>query len=372
MKTITVKLKNCKYNIYLKKNLLKEKFLIDKILSFSKSIVIITHKSIEDLYPKKLFERLKKQAYKIRLISFEDGEKNKSFKTLAFLQNEMLKESFGRDTLIIAIGGGIVSDIAGFLAATYMRGISYISIPTTLLAIVDASIGGKVAVNCSFGKNLIGSFYHPQAIFIDFEVLKTLPEDELKNGLAEMLKHALISSKKAFLDLLTSNEITFKQIIDSIKIKKKIVEKDEKEKNIRKKLNFAHTIAHSLEALLNYNISHGEAISVGILIESFISYKKKLLPLRDFEQILYFLKIKKLPCNIPDVSNDQIISYIKIDKKNTFDKNQFTLLKKIGKSIINVEILKSDIIKWLILCREVKYVDSYHNRSRSFFSKKTD
>lgn len=347
MKKIVVKLKNKSYPIFFKKNLLQEDFIIDYCMQISRSIVIITHKNIENLFAKKLFEKFLSKNIKVQLLKFEDKEINKNRQTKEYLEDEMLKENFLKDSLIISIGGGIVSDISGFIAATYMRGISYVIIPTTLLSMVDASIGGKTAINTKWGKNTIGVIYHPKAVFIDIDVLKTLSDEEMKNGLIEMLKHTLIFKKNSFYKLLNSNDVTLDLIIDSINIKRKIVQKDENDKNLRKILNFGHTISHAIEASSDYEISHGKALCLGILIESYLSYKMKLLSKKEFDEIYFFLKTKNLLFEINNLSKEKILNFIKRDKKNILGKNSFTLLKYIGKSTNNVEIIEKDILQSL-------------------------
>jgi len=348
MEKLRVNLKNQSYSIYYENHLLQKHFILDFCKKLANNFVIITHSNLEKILAKPLIDKFKERKIKVKLLSFPQGEINKSKKTKDFLENQMLKMNLTKDTLIIALGGGIVIDMAGFVAATYMRGIPYIIIPTTLLAMVDASIGGKTAVNTKYGKNLIGAIYHPKAIFIDFEVLKTLSSDEIKNGYIEMLKHSLILKKDFFEDLLINKEITPKQIIDSLKIKKRVIEKDENETSYRKILNFGHSISHAIEASLDYKICHGKALVFGILIESYLSYKMKFLSFDEFEKIFEFLKLKKLLNNCPKISKDKIIDFIKRDKKNIFGKTRFTLLKKIGKSIINIEIIENHIVKSIL------------------------
>jgi 3-dehydroquinate synthase len=363
MKKLIVNLKNYSYPVFYKKNLLKENFIIDFCKKIGFSIVIVTHKNIQDLFAKSLYEKFKKENFKVKILSFEQGEENKTRRTKEYLEDELIKNNFGKDTLVVAIGGGIVSDVAGFLASTYMRGIPYIIVPTTLLAMVDASIGGKTAVNTNLAKNLIGTIYQPKAVFLDFEVLKTLDDREIKNGLIEMLKHTLISSKKAFYDLLNAKRITQKLIIESIRIKKQIIEKDEKEESLRKILNFGHTISHAIEGSLNFKISHGEALVYGIYVESYLSYAMNYLSKKHFEEIVGFLKNKGLFQNKYKFSIDRIINFLKNDKKNILGKNQFILLKNFGKPINNVGIIKNLIVNSLSSCLEDMYVNNCNNRT---------
>lgn len=363
MKKLIVRLKDHTYPIFYKKNLLNEGFIIDFCKKMGHSIVIITHKNIESLFAEPLFEKFQKENIKVKILSFENGEENKTRKTKEFLEDLMLKENFTKDTLIVAIGGGIVSDISGFIASTYMRGIPYIIIPTTLLGMVDASIGGKTAVNTDLGKNLIGTIYQPRAVFIDFEVLKTLDNKEMKNGLVEMMKHALIMKKQAFYDLLNAKKITEKLIIESIKIKKEIVEIDENDKSLRKLLNFGHTISQAIEGSLDFKISHGEALVYGILVESHLSYKMNYLSKSQFDEIVNFLIKKNLFQNTYKFSIEKIMNYLQRDKKNILGKNQFILLKNIGESLNNVGIIKNHIVNSLKLCLEDKYVNSCNYRT---------
>lgn len=352
MNKLLVRLKSCSYPVYYKKNLLKEDTILEFCKNLQFSIVIITHKNIVDLFAKPLYEKLKKEKFKIKLLSFEDGEKNKTRQTKEYLEDRMLEANFAKDTLIISIGGGIVSDVCGFLASTYMRGIPYVIIPTTLLAMVDASIGGKTAINTQQGKNLIGTIYQPKAVFIDFEVLKTLNEKELKNGLTEMLKHALILKKQAFYNLVKSKRITEKLIVDSIKIKKRIIEADEKDNSLRKILNFGHTISHAIEASLDFKISHGEALVYGIFVESHLSCSMNYLSKKEFAKIVEFLKTRNMFQNEYKFSIEKIMSFLKRDKKNISGKNQFILLKSIGEYVNNVEVIKNFIVNSLTLCLE--------------------
>ncbi|MFA6119277.1 MAG: 3-dehydroquinate synthase [Parachlamydiales bacterium] len=344
MKKLRVKLKNHSYNIFYENKLLEGSFILDFCQKMANSFVIITHKNLEQQLAKPLLEKFLQRNLKVKLLSFENKEINKTRKTKELIENQILESNYGRDSLIIALGGGIVSDIAGFVASTYMRGIPYVAIPTTLLAMVDASIGGKTGVNTEYGKNTIGVIYHPSAVFIDFDVLKSLSDDEMKNGLVEMLKHTLIMKKKDFYDLLHSSFISQEMIIKSINIKRKIIQKDENDNNLRKILNFGHTICHAIEAGLDYQITHGEALAYGILIESHLSYVMNFLSKKEFEEIYSFLMTKKLLKDIPNLSKEKIISFLKRDKKNILGKNRFVLLKCIGKSINNVEIIENNIL----------------------------
>jgi len=236
---------------------------------------------------------------------------------------------------LIAIGGGTVLDLIGFVAGTYMRGIPFISVPTTLLSMVDASIGGKVGINTSFGKNLIGLFYFPQKTIVDIQFFKTLPEKERRCGVMEMVKHALLSSILEFEQLEKLDridEMSFDMIFKSMEFKQKVVLKDTYEKGIRELLNFGHTLGHSLEKAYSLKLTHGEAVGIGMIIEGIIAYQKAVLPYEDLQRICdligWFLPLFPLDF-------ERLKSFLKLDKKNKNEHVHIVLLEKIGKPIVN-------------------------------------
>ena len=273
----------------------------------------------------------------------------------------MLKNNFQRNDCLISIGGGITGDVSGFASSIYKRGMKFVNVPTTLLAQVDSSIGGKTGVNSAHGKNLIGSFYQPNLVLSDTDFLKTLPKREIICGYAEILKHSLILEKKnfTFLNRNASKILKIKSpfieksIIQSCKIKKKIVELDEYEKNLRKILNFGHTFAHSFEATLNYSkkLNHGEAVLLGIVSAITFSLKIKLLSKVDYLKIKnHFIKYN-LPDNISNYFTQKdlkkLILFMKKDKKNTSNLINLILLKKIGKIKLNLNFKDRKIYDFL-------------------------
>ncbi len=269
-------------------------------------------------------EKLVADKYDHPIIAIPPGEKYKTRETKAWIEDELLKRKCGRDTTLLAIGGGVVLDIAGFVAATYMRGIPYISIPTTLLAMVDASIGGKTGVNTPFGKNSIGAFYPPLRTEIDLTWLETLPSKEWTNGYAEIVKCAFIHNP----NILT---LDLPQMIESsIKAKKEIVAQDPKEKGLRRILNFGHTIGHALELLTHFKVSHGEAVFFGMLVESGLSHALGFLSKTDLEDIK---KILFSYCPSFSFSLDPSWDWIETmscDKKAIVKKPRIVLLDKMG------------------------------------------
>jgi 3-dehydroquinate synthase len=220
------------------------------------------------------------------LIPVPSGEKNKTRTTKQALEDELLQRKLGRDSVIVAVGGGVTTDLVGFLASTYMRGTPLVLVPTTLLAMVDAAIGGKTGVDTPFGKNLVGSFYLPRAIFIDLRFLESLPEKEMKNGLSEILKYGLIDDANMWKKCACWHaELEF-LIRASIACKMKVVEQDFKETGLRRILNFGHTVGHALELISNFEMAHGEAVALGCIAESYLSYMLGYLSAEDLETIL--------------------------------------------------------------------------------------
>jgi len=275
-----------------------------------------------------------------------------------------LKDNFNRSDCIISFGGGILGDLSSFISNLTKRGLKFINIPTTLLSQVDASIGGKTAVNTNQGKNLIGTFYQPDFVLSDTLMLKSLPKREMISGYGEILKHSLILDKKFFLWLSINgkkiinkknNDVLIKAIQKSCKIKCEVVNQDEKEKNLRMKLNFGHTFAHGFESANKFSkkLNHGEAVLLGMIIASKLSNKKKLLPFGEFLKIKKHYSDLKLLENITKVFKknkiNKIVHFMKKDKKNINNKINLILLKKIGKTTKPKEIsLKSsEIIKFL-------------------------
>ena len=304
------------------------------------SYALITDSNVEELYGLKLYNELKTSLTKLDLISFPAGEQNKNRVIKSYIEDHMLKNKFGRDSAIIALGGGVVGDIAGFVAATYNRGIPYVQIPTSLVACVDSSVGGKTAIDTKYGKNLIGSFHQPVLVYIDTNTLKTLSKKELKEGLAEVIKYGVIQESALFNYL----EQNIKKIFDfdddaldyivttSCKIKAEVVEKDEKESNLRKILNFGHTIGHAIEQLSEYKISHGEAISRGMVLEGKVALKLTGWSEKDQHNLVELFNKADLPTNLPmDMDIEQIVDIMKVDKKARKGSIEMSLPEKIGK-----------------------------------------
>ena len=292
---------------------------------------------IEDLFPNAI------------LMTVKDGESSKSVKNIEILTDHLLKQGADRKSLLVALGGGVVGDLTGFLASSFMRGIDFIQVPTTLLSMVDSSVGGKTAVNSKLGKNTIGAFYQPKAVFICGSWLETLPGEELLCGLAEAVKSALIQDpefihylKDNYNAILAGDRKTLSAVsFYSVKVKAAIVSEDEKELGKRALLNFGHTLAHGLETLGNYKkIKHGLAVAIGMNFAAFLSYKLGHLKKEDFESTSELLKLFGLPAELPkfikkdNKSYEKLIHVMSKDKKNESGQIRFILLEQPGKALL--------------------------------------
>jgi 3-dehydroquinate synthase len=306
--------------------------------------IIITDSHVSALYGEALLDKLRKMGLKADLIEFPAGEGSKNINTTLVIVEKLLKLGADRKSALLALGGGVVGDMTGFIASMYMRSLPYVQIPTSLVAQVDSSIGGKTAIDLPEGKNLLGTFYQPKGVFIDVKFLDTLPEKEFNNGLAEVIKCGIIDDAKLFQYLedhiqdvkQQDHEILEKIIEDSCRVKKGIVEIDEKEQGLRRILNFGHTIGHAIEAESHYTMSHGNAVFLGMLAAVRISGRLYDLPDEDQKRILRLIDAVGLPCRIPQaITTDGILSRLKADKKKEGDTIHFVLLKKIGMPFIN-------------------------------------
>lgn len=303
---------------------------------------LITDHRVEELYGKRHCSQLQEKGYDVELFSFPAGEKSKNRQVKESLEDALLSRRYTKDTTIIALGGGVVTDLVGFLASTFCRGVSLILIPTTLLAIVDASIGGKSGVNTLFGKNMIGSFYQPEKIVINLAYLATLPEEEWFNGKSELLKAALIGDPELFYHF---SKISFNEGIERARaVKQRIVNLDPFEKKgIRSLLNLGHTLGHAIELVSQYKISHGKAVAMGIVLEAQLAYEMNLLPKRLLKMI-----IERFPAISETFDIDLIFQALYSDKKTVNTVLKFTLLRDIGKAITGVEV-SHELIRKILL-----------------------
>ncbi|MDA9698224.1 3-dehydroquinate synthase [Candidatus Pelagibacter sp.] len=348
-----------KYNVVIGNNLISKlpKLLSADSIEFKKCLLLIDKR-----VPKNLINKIKTSLKcEKTFYLFNANEKNKNIKTVQSILQILFKKNFSRGDCLISIGGGITGDIGGFTASLFKRGLKLVNIPTTLLAQVDSSIGGKTGVNNIYGKNQIGSFYQPNIVVSDIVFLKTLPKREFICGYGEILKHSLIANKKLYQFLCKNFENIInlkspfieKTIYESCKIKKFVVEKDEKEKNLRKILNFGHTFAHAYEASINFSnkLNHGEAVLLGINAALKFSLNNKILKRNDYNSVIKHIKKSNLPHNLKNYFSikdcNKITSFMVKDKKNRSNMINLVLLKKIGSPIINKEYKKQKITYFL-------------------------
>jgi 3-dehydroquinate synthase len=327
---------------------------LNKIISENNysTLFIIVDSITNDVCLPKLLPLIETES-RIEIIEFEAGEINKNIETCIQIWNVLTELGADRKSLIINLGGGVVSDLGGFVASTFKRGIDFITIPTTLLAMVDAAIGGKTGIDLGNLKNQIGVINNPQLVVIDSDYLETLPQIEMRSGLAEILKHGLIFNKlywKQFLDLSKLDFNDFDTIIyDSIKIKNEIVTNDPKEKGIRKALNFGHTLGHAIESYFlehnsKNNLLHGEAIAIGMILESYISMTKNLISKAEYLEVKTTIKSIFEEVNFDKNDIISIVDLLIHDKKNENGKIKFVLLNGIGDFIIDQEVENEIII----------------------------
>jgi 3-dehydroquinate synthase len=317
---------------------------------------IITDSNVGPLYAEEFSRILEKNAKRVNLLVVKSGEHQKNRQTKERLEDAMLRIGADRSSVIITLGGGVIGDLGGFVASTFMRGIRYIHIPTSLLAQVDSSVGGKVAVNHPTGKNLIGAFHAPERVYIDVRTLQTLPEEEFLNGLAEAVKSATILDEPLFrfleehVTLLRARNLTTlaELISRCCAIKKTVVESDEREEGYRRILNFGHTIGHAIEQVSKYKIPHGKAVAIGMACEARMSRSLKLAGHESIERLLKLMKQYELPTEFPKgIKSRDIIEATMSDKKARDGKVHYTLLKEIGQAVVGHALTEKGVIKLL-------------------------
>jgi 3-dehydroquinate synthase len=306
--------------------------------------VIITDDCVGKLHGEKFLSGLKDIGLNVDLLDFPAGEASKNINTVLGIVGKLLHLEADRETCLIALGGGVVGDMVGFIASVFMRSIPYLQIPTTLIAQVDSSIGGKTAIDLPSGKNLLGTFYQPAAVFTDLSFLETLPQKEFNNGLAEIIKYGIIEDEKMFHALEENMEavkqkdaaLMLKIVENCCRIKKSIVDIDEREQGLRRILNFGHTLGHALEAISKYKITHGEGVALGMIAAARLSEKMNYLQPSETRRIEALIHAAGLPVKIPNsFATDDITSQLRMDKKKKGNIIHFVLLKKIGMPFVD-------------------------------------
>lgn len=353
MEKVRVELGERSYEIIIGKGSLH--LVGERLLRFSlgHKIGIVTNPTVSELYSGKVLNSLKKEGFDPYLIVIPDGEIYKDYFWAYHILTKMLEFGFDRRSSLIALGGGVIGDITGFVASVYMRGIAYIQVPTTLLSQVDSSVGGKTAVNHPLGKNMIGTFWQPILVWIDVETLDSLPDREFISGLSEVIKYGIIWDKEFFEFLAENREKILKKDKDllisiikrSCEIKAEVVSRDERESFFRAILNYGHTIGHAIETLTGYSTYlHGEAVAIGMVTEAKVSNLLGFLNSESFFKIRETIKSFGLPVQMPSIFNSSMmIKTILLDKKNIEGKIRIVIPEEIGRMKINFEIKEEDL-----------------------------
>ena len=349
MKKIQVKLGRNSYDIRVGSALLPQTGRWLKEEGFSGKLVVIADPTVQRLYGDVLNKRLTEDGFEVMTLLVPAGEEQKSLENAARLYHELTGSYAERTTPIIALGGGVIGDLAGFVAASYLRGLPLIQIPTTLLAQVDSSIGGKVAVDHGQLKNKIGAFYQPKLVISDIDTLKTLPARELANGLAEVIKSAAIRDREFFVFLENNlhriksldGEVLVEIVFRTAGIKAEVVEKDEEDRGLRGILNYGHTIGHAVESVSDFQFGHGEVVAIGMLVAARISNKMGFLEGNEVIRLKNVVDKAGLPTDMPELKFEDIARAMKHDKKVLRGKVRFVLLKSIGEAFITDEVSPS-------------------------------
>ena len=343
MKSVQVNLGSRSYPIHVKSGLLKKTASILSDQNHGQKWVIISQYNLMDLFGFDLMTVLNESGFNCDFITLPVGEASKSLNEFSRVISQMVEFGCDRKTTIIALGGGVVGDVSGFVASSFMRGIDYYQIPTTLLAMVDSSIGGKTGINIAEGKNLVGAIYQPKGVLIDPVILESLPQEEVFAGLGEIIKYGAIWDKAFLIDISTWLEdidsFPFEDAIrKSCKIKAEVVSKDEREGDLRRILNFGHTIGHALESHLGYGkIRHGEAVALGMKCAGFISQKLNLLSKEELSTLNQTINRLPLP-QLPHINGNHLMPFIKMDKKSEKGVLNFVLLDGLGNALCSTDV----------------------------------
>lgn len=349
---VTVGLDERSYAIHIRSGLLADIGADLQQNKYATRYGVISDEHVAGLYGDSLMQSLASVGIGAELITFLRGEESKNLQTMATLASELAGRGFDRGDGLIALGGGVTGDITGFLASIYMRGIPFVQVPTTLLAQVDSSVGGKTGVDIPEGKNLVGTFYQPRAVYIDTDVLQTLPREELQGGLAEVIKYGVIhdadffafldSNRDAVLDL--DQGVITRLISRCCEIKAWVVEQDEREGGLRRILNYGHTIGHAVEAASNFQIIHGMAVGIGMCAAADLAVKTGCLSRQDAQKIHTMVESYDLPVSVPaEIDRDAIRKYLLTDKKTIGGRVFYVLPETIGKVLITDQVRSEDV-----------------------------
>lgn len=352
--TVKVNAKNGAYDIQIRESFAELSGCLKEIGCEGHRICIVTDSNVAPLYLEEIKGLVSESCKQVEVFEFPAGEPNKTLDTVRALYEVLIKAEFDRRDYLLALGGGVVGDLTGFAAATYLRGIRFIQVPTTLLAQVDSSVGGKTGVDFDQYKNMVGAFHQPSLVYINCGVLKTLPEEQFSNGMAELLKHGLILDADYYewmiehmsdiedreMDILTG------MVSRSCELKAYVVEKDAEEtKGERELLNFGHTIGHAIEKLKNFELLHGECVALGTVAAAYISWQRGMLDEDEFYEIRDMNVGFGLPISFEGVSPEDVVAATKKDKKMDAGKIKFVLLKKMGRACLVTDVTDAEMLE---------------------------
>ena len=341
------------YHIYLEPDFAKLPEAVEPLNIKERKLCIVADSTTAELYGAELKEILKETCTYVSMFVFPAGELNKTLNTVRDLYEHLILEKFDRKDMLVALGGGVVGDLTGFAAATYLRGIGFIQIPTTLLSQVDSSIGGKTGVDFDAYKNMVGAFHMPRLVYMNLNVLKTLPDRQFACGMGEIIKHGLIQNADYLEKLSTyQREIREKNyaallwmVAGSCKVKRHVVEEDPTEQGIRAWLNFGHTIGHSVEKLKDFTLCHGECVAIGCAAAAWMSWKRGLISEKEKEAAEQLLLDYQLPVRVKGLKPEDIVKTTKLDKKMDAGKVKFVLLKKIGEAFVTRDVKDEELLR---------------------------
>ncbi len=329
----------------------------------NRKVCIVTETNVAPHHVEPVIKALGTVAGKVVTFTFPAGEPNKNLETVQSLYAFLIEEGFDRNDVLAALGGGVVGDLTGFAAATYLRGIRFFQLPTSLLSMVDSSIGGKTGVDFKAYKNMVGAFYMPQFVYMNIAALHTLPEREYCSGFGEIIKHGLIKDKVFYAWLVQNcdgllaleGELVTEMVYRSLLVKKDVVERDPREKGERALLNFGHTLGHAVEKLKNFSLLHGECVSIGMAAACYISCERGAITKKQFEDILSVLKKFRLPVSVGGIGTDDILSAASKDKKMDAGQIKFVLLKEIGGAYLDLAVTKQEMARACAFILNEKY-----------------
>ena len=340
------------YNILFEQDFLNLKDALKNLGYENRKLLIVTETNVAPLYLEKIKEVLEPMFREIVCFTFQAGEKQKQLSTVSKIYTTLIEHQFDRKDILLALGGGVTGDLTGFAAATYLRGVDFVQVPTSLLAQVDSSIGGKTGVDYESYKNMVGAFYQPSLVYINTSTLKTLPEKEFISGLGEVIKHGLIKDRDYFHWIKEHKEeiknrkveVLQEMIYRSCQIKGAVVERDPKEQGERALLNFGHTLGHSIEKLMDFSMLHGDCVVIGSELASFISWKRGLISKeeqKEIQELFAYFHFDALPTNIDP---EEIVKATKLDKKMEQGQIKFILLKQIGEAFIDKTVTEEEML----------------------------